>query len=128
VSCAKTAEPIEDSGDPKEACGEHTGSTWRIPLNVHVRLRWGLLSDYFGHLLLLGRITASARCGYIISDQVALSVCLSVCCSREPCKTDEPIEMPLGLWARVGSRNHVLDGVQIPMGRGNFERRRGGPL
>jgi len=35
----------------------------------------------------------------------------------------EPIEMPFGLWARVGTRNQVLDrGVQIPlMGRGNFE-------
>jgi len=25
----------------------------------------------------------------------------------------EPIEMPFGLWAQVGSRNHVLDEVQI---------------
>ena len=28
-------------------------------------------------------------------------------------KTAEPIEMPFWLWARVGSRNHALDGVQI---------------
>jgi len=30
----------------------------------------------------------------------------------------EPIEMPFGLWARIGPRNHVLglDGVQIPIG------------
>jgi len=27
-----------------------------------------------------------------------------------PAKTAEPIEMPLGLWARLGRRNHVLDG------------------
>jgi len=26
-----------------------------------------------------------------------------------PTKTAEPIEMPLGLWARMGPRNHVLD-------------------
>jgi len=26
-------------------------------------------------------------------------------------KTAEPIEMPFGLWARIGRRNHVLDGV-----------------
>jgi len=39
----------------------------------------------------------------------------------------EPIQIPFGLWARVGSRNHVLDGVQIPMGRYNFGER-GRPL
>ena len=26
-------------------------------------------------------------------------------------KTAEPIGMPFGLWARMGRRNHVLDGV-----------------
>ena len=26
-------------------------------------------------------------------------------------KTAEPIEMPFGLWAWIGTRNHVLDGV-----------------
>jgi len=25
-------------------------------------------------------------------------------------KTAEPIEMPFGLWARMGRRNHMLDG------------------
>jgi len=35
-------------------------------------------------------------------------------------KTAAPIEMPFGLRTRVSTRNHVLDGVQIPMGRGNF--------
>jgi len=33
-------------------------------------------------------------------------------------KTAEPIEMPFGLWAQMGSRNHVLDGVQIAHGKG----------
>jgi len=33
-------------------------------------------------------------------------------------QTAEPIEMPLALWFRVGSRNHVLDGVQIPLCEG----------
>jgi len=28
-----------------------------------------------------------------------------------PAKMAEPIKMPFGLWARVGSRNDVLDGV-----------------
>ena len=27
------------------------------------------------------------------------------------CKTAEPIEMPFGMWTRVGARKHVLDGV-----------------
>ena len=26
-----------------------------------------------------------------------------------PVKAAEPIEMPLGLWARMGPRNHMLD-------------------
>jgi len=30
-------------------------------------------------------------------------------------KMAEPIEMPFGLWARRGPRNHVLDGVHIPI-------------
>jgi len=35
-------------------------------------------------------------------------------------KTAEPIEMPFGLWARMGPSNHVLHGVQIPRGNGQF--------
>jgi len=35
-------------------------------------------------------------------------------------KAAEPIEMPFGLWARSGSRNHELDGVQIPHEKGQF--------
>jgi len=37
-----------------------------------------------------------------------------------PAKMAEPIEMPFGLWTRVGSRNHVFDGAQIPHWKGNF--------
>jgi len=33
----------------------------------------------------------------------------------------EPIEMPFGLRTRVGPKNHALDGVQIPHGKGDFE-------
>jgi len=36
--------------------------------------------------------------------------------------------MPFGLLARVGPRNNVLDGVQIPHGRGNYDGERGSPL
>jgi len=35
--------------------------------------------------------------------------------------TAKAIEMPFGLTTRMGSRNHVLDGVQTPMGRGNYK-------
>jgi len=37
-----------------------------------------------------------------------------------PVKTAKPIEMSFGLWARVGSKNHVLDAVHIPRGKGQF--------
>ena len=51
----------------------------------------------------------------IVTDRVAWSVCRSVglpCLSValvSPAKTAAPIEMPFGLWARMGPRNHVLD-------------------
>jgi len=38
-----------------------------------------------------------------------------------PAKTAEPIEMPFRMWTWVGSRNYVIDGVQMPHGRGTFE-------
>jgi len=40
-------------------------------------------------------------------------------------KTDKLIEMPFGLWAWMGQRNHVLDGgPDSPMARGNFGGKR----
>ena len=56
----------------------------------------------------------------IVTDRVVWSVGLSVYHTSEPCKKAEPIEMLFGLRTLVGQENHVLDGVQIPMGRGNF--------
>jgi len=56
----------------------------------------------------------------IVTERVAWSVGLSVCRSVtlvSPANTPEPIEMPFGLSTRVG---HVLDGVQIPHGKGQF--------
>jgi len=35
-------------------------------------------------------------------------------------KTPEPMVMLFGFWARTGPRNHKLDGVQIPHGKGQF--------
>jgi len=37
-----------------------------------------------------------------------------------------PIKMPFEGWTRVGPRNHMLDGVQIPLERGNFVGQNGG--
>jgi len=45
-----------------------------------------------------------------------------------PAKTAEPIEMPFGLRTLVGPRNHVLDGVQIAHGKGNFLGGKGHPI
>jgi len=49
----------------------------------------------------------------IVTDGVGWSLCRSVGRSVaivSPAKTAEPIEMPFGLWTRVGPRKHVLDG------------------
>ena len=62
------------------------------------------------HLLLT--YVDAAYC-YRLSSVVCRSVCLSVGLSVtlvSPAKTAEPIEMPFGLWAWMGPRNHVLDG------------------
>jgi len=46
-----------------------------------------------------------------------------------PAKTAELIEMLFRLRTQVGPGNHVLDGVQIPLGRGSFEGRgKGHPI
>jgi len=60
----------------------------------------------------------------IVTDRVAWSVGWSVTLVS-PAKTVEPIEMPFGLMIRVGPGNHVLDGVQIPRGKGQFSGERG---
>jgi len=40
---------------------------------------------------------------------------------RSSAKKAVPIEMPIGLWARMGPRKHVSDGSPNPhMERGNF--------
>ena len=47
----------------------------------------------------------------IVTDGVVWSVCRSVTIVS-PAKTAELIEMPFGLWARMGSGDHIIDGVQ----------------
>jgi len=60
-------------------------------------------------------------CRYI---QPTVTVSLSVCWSVtivSPAKTAEPIQMPFGLWTRVGPGNYVLDGDPDPNAKINFE-------
>ena len=60
----------------------------------------------------------------IATDEVAWSVCLSVClliALVSPTKTDEPIEMPFGGLTRVRPRNHVLNGGRDPHGKGQSD-------
>jgi len=44
----------------------------------------------------------------IVTDRIAWSVTV-----MSPAKTAELIEMPFGLWTRVGPRKHVLHGVTL---------------
>ena len=65
-----------------------------------------------------------SRCGVLLQmSHVAWSVYLSVVCvlvTRVCCaKMAELIEMPFGGWL-FGPGRHVLDGVQIPHGKGHF--------
>jgi len=46
---------------------------------------------------------------FIEMDDGHMSLCLMVTLVS-PAKTPESIEMPFGLWARIGPRNRVLDG------------------
>jgi len=64
---------------------------------------------------------------YRPSSVVCRSVCRSVTLVS-PAKTAEAIELPLGLRTRVGPRNHVLDGVQIPPREGIILRGQRGVL
>ena len=45
----------------------------------------------------------------LVAADVVWSVCLSVT-TMSFVKMVEPIEMPFGMWARVGPRNHALGG------------------
>jgi len=46
-------------------------------------------------------------------------VCLLVT-TTSCAKTDEPIEMPFGVWTQVGPRNSVLGRARIPLGKEQF--------
>ena len=59
--------------------------------------------------LLLGRIAVLLRCGLLLQTSRSLSVSLSITIVS-PANTTELIEMPFGMWTRVGTGNHVLEG------------------
>jgi len=61
----------------------------------------------------------------IVTDRLA--VFLSVT-TVNPAKTAQPIEMPFGVWMRVGPRNHVLDGDRDPSWEGAILREKGQPI
>ena len=49
------------------------------------------------------------------------SVCVCTECVAhigEPAKTDEPIELPFGMWTRMGPGNHVICGDPDPHRKG----------
>jgi len=103
--------------------GGHIGATWQIRLN---------------HLSVCGRDVVSCQITLttcyclaalqyhvlqcmrpIVTDRVAWSVSLSVT-QVSPANTAKLIKMLFGLWTRVSQGNQVLDGVQIPHGKGQF--------
>ena len=53
---------------------------------------------------------------------------LSVCHTSEPYKNVQPNEMPFGLWAWMGPRNHVLEGGPDPPWEGAVLRGKVPPI
>ena len=64
----------------------------------------------------------------IVTDGLAWSVgqCVMI---MSPAKTAELFETPFGMWTLMGSRNHILDRVQIaPCEGAILKGKSGGPL
>jgi len=57
----------------------------------------------------------------LVTNRVVWSVCWSVAVVS-PAKTAEAIEVPFGLWAQVGPRNHVLNRGPDPLREGAILR------
>jgi len=78
--------------------------------------------DFVGAVEILYYYTASQYYTYV--DAAYCYRPSSVVCRFvtlvSPAKTAEPIEMPFGLRTRVGPGSHVLHGVEIPHGTGQF--------
>jgi len=63
----------------------------------------------------------------VVCLRVCVSVCLSVCLSAcllatnvNPAKTDEPIDLPFGLWAHWDPKPCIKWGPDSPVERGTF--------
>jgi len=61
------------------------------------------------------------QCGLLLRmfRGLCVSVCVSIGYNHELYKTAQPIEMPFGVWTRVGPQNHVLWG-QVPQWEGTI--------
>jgi len=70
-------------------------------------------------LLLLDRIACTTYVDAAYCYRLRSVVCRSGKLVS-PAKTAESIEIPFRLRIQVGPGNHVLDGVQIPHGKGQF--------
>jgi len=70
---------------------------------------------YMGPSPTMGRGNFEGGMGHSIVHCKVLGRSAVICA-----KTGEPIKMTFELWARMGIRNRVLDGVQIPHGKGQF--------
>jgi len=64
---------------------------------------------------------ATDGAAWSVGSSVRLAISMSLM-TMGPAKLAEPIEMPFGMWTRVGPRIYVLDGApDPPTGRGTFE-------
>jgi len=56
-----------------------------------------------------------------VTDRAAWSVCLLFCHTSEPCENRSTDRDAIWVEDSVDPVKHVLDGVQIPHGKGDFE-------
>ena len=72
-------------------------------------------------VVVVGIIIRSHRLTTYLDATYCYRLSIVVCRSATvvtPGKTAEPIEIPFGLWTQVGLRNHILNGVPYPHGKG----------
>ena len=87
--------------------GGHIAATWWIQLNhasaatmqSYVKLLWPLVTIIRPHY-------SPMHVDAVYSYRPSSVMCLSVCHTSEPCKTDELIEMSLGSRSWMGPGNH----------------------
>ena len=82
-----------------------------------------LYSDigFLGHIACIARMRPIAT--NVAHSAVCLSVCLSVCLCvywSHKCAPQKRLNRSTSRLTRVGPRSHVLDGFEIPLGKGQF--------